>query len=46
MDRVGGYLSLLALEQDAQDYGLVLIAMRGEADAARIREMEQRHGQR
>ena len=42
MDRVGGYLSLLALEQDARDYELVQIAMRGEGEAARIREMEQR----
>lgn len=44
MDRVGGYLHLLALEQDARDYELVLIAMRGEADARRIAEMEARHG--
>ena len=44
MDRVGGYLHLLALEQDARDYELVLIAMRGEADAARIREMKAKRG--
>lgn len=47
MDRVGGYLGLLALEQDAHDYEDVLIAMVGESQARRIARLEKdagRHG--
>lgn len=46
MDRVGGYLAYAALCDDMFAYDDVLIAMAGEADAARIREMESRHGNR
>lgn len=44
MDRVGGYLGLLALEQNMRAYEDVLIVLRGESEAARIREMEGRRG--
>lgn len=48
MDRVGGYGDLLLLEADARAYDLVVIALRGEAEAAKIRELEARatHGRR
>lgn len=42
MDRVGGYLAYLALESDARAYDDVLIAMAGEVDAARIRELRRK----
>gem|GEM_PF-3951815 len=44
MDRVGGYLDYLALEQDARRYEDVMIVMAGEADAGRIRQMEASRG--
>lgn len=40
MDRVGGYLDYLALLEDARAYEDVLIAMRGESDAALILKQE------
>lgn len=40
MQHVGGYLNLLALEEDAAAYDDVLIVLAGESDAARIRAME------
>lgn len=40
MDRVGGWLAYQALCEDARAYDLVLVAMAGEADAARIRQLE------
>ena len=46
MDRVQGYLSLLALEADARRYDDVLIVLAGEADARRIAEMGARQGGR
>lgn len=41
MDRVGGYLGLLALEAHARDFELVEIALAGEAKA---REEQERRG--
>lgn len=42
MDRVGSdYRSYLALCEDARAYDDVLIAMAGEADAAKVRRMQQ-----
>lgn len=40
MDRVGGYASYLALLQDARAYDLVVVAIKGEADAAKVQHME------
>lgn len=42
MDRVGGYLSYLALCEDARAYDDVLDAMAGEADARRMEELERK----
>ena len=44
MDRVGGMTSYEALCDDARAYEDVLIAMAGESDAMKIREMESHHG--
>lgn len=43
MDRVGGYLAYAALCEDMLAFEDVVTAMAGEADAARIREMESKH---
>ena len=45
MDRVGGYLALLALEADARAYGDVVTLLRGESEASFIRASRGRHGQ-
>lgn len=42
MDRVGGYLSYLALAADANAYDDVVISMGGDYDASRVRDLEQR----
>lgn len=42
MDRVGGYLSYLALQEDARAFDDVLTVMAGEADAERIAEMQRK----
>lgn len=42
MDRVGGFISYVALSEDMLAFEDVLVAMAGESDAARIREMENR----
>ena len=36
MDRVGGYRDLLAIEENSQRYELVLIAIAGDAQAAKL----------
>jgi hypothetical protein len=41
-DRVGGWLSLLALEEDADAYDLVVIAMQAEGEARAQQEREAR----
>ncbi len=43
MDRVGGYCDYLALRERAQDYDDVLLALAGEADAAKILKMQRDH---
>ena len=45
MDRVGGYLALLALEADARAYADVVTMLRGESEASFIRASRGRHGQ-
>ena len=40
MDRVGGYLSYMALCEDMRAYEDVLIAMQGEAEAKRLMEAQ------
>jgi hypothetical protein len=42
MDRVGGYLSYLALWQHARDYDDVLIWMEAEAEARRLARLRER----
>lgn len=42
MDRVGGYLSYVALCEDARAFDDVVAAMNGEADAQRIAELERK----
>jgi len=46
MDRVGGYLSYLALLQDARAYEDVVLALRGEAQAQKIEAMLRHHEMR
>lgn len=46
MDRVGGYLSYVALCEDARAYEDVLTVMAGEADAAKVLELQRRSGGR
>ena len=41
MDRVGGYLSYVALCEDARAYADVVLAMRGEYDAIEDRKLQQ-----
>lgn len=41
MDRVGGYAAYAALEEDARAYEDVVLAMFGEADAARWQRMKE-----
>lgn len=41
MKFVGGYLDLVALEQDGERFELVLVAMAGEADAAKWAQLQQ-----
>lgn len=42
MDRVGGYTAYLALCEDARAYDDIMLAMHGEADAARVLELERK----
>lgn len=44
MDRVGGYLAYVELLADGRAYDDVLIAMQGEAEAGRLRQMEGGNG--
>lgn len=40
-DRVGGYLDYLALLEHARDYDDVLVVLHAEAEAAKIRAMQE-----
>lgn len=42
MDRVGGYVDYLALCEHSDRYEQVLLAMAGEADAARLEALERK----
>ena len=43
-DRAGGYLAFVALEQHARHYELFMVALHGEAQAAKTRALEERMG--
>lgn len=42
MEKVGGYLDYLALEEDARRYEDICIWLAAEADAARVAELKAR----
>lgn len=44
MDRVGGYRDLLALEADARAYDHVVIILQAEAEAEKLRRMQEQAG--